>query len=54
METLKQDLSKLYSITEYAKKMGVTRQTIYNWILDKEKKINLIEISGRQYIKFPS
>lgn len=51
METLKQDVSKLYSITEYSKLMGVSRQTVYNWIADKEKKITVLTISGRQFIK---
>jgi predicted DNA-binding protein YlxM (UPF0122 family) len=63
METLKQDVSKLYSITEYAKLMNVTRQTVYNWISDKEKKLNYqldffrlytfyIMLNGKRYILF--
>lgn len=51
MESIKQDLTKLYSITEYSKLMGVTRQTVYNWILDKDRKLNVVNISGRQFIK---
>lgn len=51
METTKQDVTKLYSITDYSKLMGVSRQTIYNWIADKEKKLNVVIISGRQFIK---
>jgi excisionase family DNA binding protein len=51
MESIKQDISKLYSITEYSKLMGISRQTVYNWISDKEKKINVVNISGRKYIK---
>lgn len=51
METIKQDITKLYSITDYAKLMRITRQTVYNWIADKEKNLTVITISGRQYIK---
>ena len=51
METVKQDVTKLYSITEYAKKMDITRQTVYNWIADKEKNLTVITISGKQFIK---
>ena len=51
MEAIKQDISKLYSIPEYAKLLGVTRQTVYNWISDKEKKLTIINISGKQFIK---
>lgn len=51
METLKQDVSKLYTITDYAKLMNVTRQTVYNWISDKERKLDVINISGKQFIK---
>jgi transposase len=51
METIKQDITKLYSITEYAKMMDISRQTVYNWISDKERKINVVTISGKQFIK---
>lgn len=51
METLKQDVTKLYSISEYAKLMGISRQTVYNWIGDKEKAIQIVNISGKQFIK---
>lgn len=49
MDTIKQDVTKLYSITDYAKLMGVTRQTVYNWI--KEKSLDVVNISGKQFIK---
>lgn len=51
MEAIKEDVSKLYSITEYSRLMKVTRQTVYNWISDKEKKIETVIISGKQFIK---
>jgi predicted DNA-binding transcriptional regulator AlpA len=53
MEILKIDRNKLYSIPDYAKLMGVERQTIYNWLKDDEKKkeIKLIEISGKKFIQ---
>lgn len=50
MENTKQDITKLYSITEYAKMMGVTRQTVYNWIAE-QKNITVVNISGKQFIK---
>jgi excisionase family DNA binding protein len=51
MEALKTDITKLYSITDYAKLLGVTRQTVYNWIADKERNIKVVTISGRPFIK---
>ncbi len=51
METTKQDITKLYSISEYAKMMCISRQTVYNWIADKEKNIKVITISGKQFIQ---
>lgn len=53
MEVLKIDKTKLLSIPEYAKYMGVERQTVYNWLKDEEKRktINLIEISGKKFIQ---
>jgi len=51
MEAVKHDVTKLYSIPDYAKLFGVTRQTVYNWIADKEKNIQVINISGKQFIK---
>jgi len=49
MEKTKEDVTKLYSITEYSRLMGVTRQTVYNWISDK--RIKVVLISGKQFIK---
>ena len=54
MEKLKEDVTKLYSITEYAKLMDITRQTVYNWIADKDKNITVVTISGKQFIKLPA
>jgi len=51
MEALKENISKLYSITDFAKMKGVTRQTVYNWIADKESPIKVVKISGKQFIK---
>ena len=51
MEAIKQDVTKLYSIPEYAKLLGVTRQTVYNWLADKEKNLKVISISGKQFIQ---
>jgi excisionase family DNA binding protein len=51
MEKLKHDITKLLSINEYAELMGVSRRTVYNWMADKERKLNVITISGKQFIK---
>jgi len=51
MEDLKVDISKLYSIQEYANMMGVERQTVYNWIKDTDKALKVITISGKKFIK---
>ena len=42
-------ICELMSIVEFAKYKQVTRQTIYRRI--KEKKIKLILISGKKFIK---
>lgn len=49
MEAIKQDVTKLYSITEYSRLMGISRQTVYNWI--SEKRLTVLTISGRQFIQ---
>lgn len=49
METLKKDVSKLVTITDYAKKKSISRQTVYNWIA--EKKITVIIIGGISFIE---
>lgn len=53
MESLKIDKSKLLSIPEYAKLMGVKRQTVYNWLNDEERKrfIKVVDISGKKFIE---
>ena len=51
MESIKQDVTKLYSITEYAKLFNISRQTVYNWMADKEKGLTVITISGKQFIQ---
>lgn len=50
METVKKDLTKLYSVDRYAKSMGVDKRTVYNWLKDKEKGLKQIEISGKKFI----
>lgn len=42
------DKSNLVSVTNYANKYGITRQTVYNWIADK--KIKSEKIDGRVFI----
>lgn len=53
MENIKVDKTKLLSIPEYARLMGVERQTVYNWLKDevKRKEIKLVEISGKKFIE---
>ena len=41
-------ISNLITISDYAKLRGVTRQTIYNWIT--EKNIKTVDLLGKQYI----
>ena len=51
MQALKQDITKLHSVAEYAKLMGVTKRTVYYWLKDPEVKIKTVEISGKTFIK---
>jgi len=51
MKSLYVDKTKLVSISEFADKNKVTRQTVYNWI--KEHKIKYIEIAGKLFIELP-
>jgi excisionase family DNA binding protein len=51
MTAVKQDITKLLSVSEYATLMGVDRRTVYNWMADKEKKLEVIKIGGKQFIK---
>ncbi len=52
MELLKVDRTKLMTITNYAEKHGVTRQTIYLWA--KDKKIKVVEIDGVKFVDLDS
>lgn len=49
MEFLKIDRTKLFTISNYAKKEKVDRKTVYNWI--NSKKIKAIEIDGVTFIQ---
>ena len=48
METLKIDRTKLITVTNYAKKYGMTRQTVYNKA--KSKEVKIVEIDGVKFI----
>jgi hypothetical protein len=50
-KTLKVDRTKLRTITNYAKMMGVTTTTITNWI--KSGMLQTEEIDGVRFIKIP-
>ena len=49
METLKVDRTKLKTVTNYAKDIGVTRQTVYN--MAKDKKVKIVVIDGVQFVQ---
>jgi hypothetical protein len=49
MEALKIDRTKLCTVKNYAKIMGITPQQVYNWA--KYKKIKMIEIDGVKFIQ---
>jgi len=51
MLALKVDRTKLTTVTNYAKKKGVERQTVYNWV--KSKKITTVEIDGVLFVYEP-
>ena len=51
METLKVDKTKLQTVANYAKEQGVTRQTIYLWAKDPEKKIKIVTIDGFMFVE---
>jgi len=51
MDSVVVDTKKLWTISEYSKKMGVTRKTIYSWI--DEKKLIRININGASLIYKP-
>jgi len=49
METLKIDRTKLKTVSNYSKEIGVTRQTVYN--MAKEKRIKIVVIDGVQFVQ---
>jgi len=49
MESLKIDRTKLKTVTNYAKDIMVTRQTVYN--MAKEKKVKIVVIDGIQFVQ---
>ena len=51
METLKVDKTKLKTVANYAKELGVTRQTIYLWAKDSLKKIKIVTIDGIMFVE---
>lgn len=42
------NIANLVTITEYAKLRGITRQTVYNWI--DEKNLKTVNLLGKQYV----
>lgn len=51
MDTLKVDKTKLQTVANYAKEHGVTRQTVYLWVKDPEKKIKIVTIDGFMFVE---
>lgn len=51
MEALKVDKTKLQTVANYAKEQGVTRQTIYLWAKDPDKKIKIVTIDGFMFVE---
>ena len=49
MEKLRIDRTKLITVTNYAKKEGVTRQTIY--AREKAGTLKIVEIDGVKFIE---
>jgi len=49
VEALKIDKTKLKTVSNYAKDIMVTRQTVYN--MAKEKKVKIVVIDGVQFIQ---
>lgn len=49
MNATKQDITRLKTISGYAKLVGKTRATIYAWI--DNGKLKTVEIDGVTYIK---
>lgn len=48
MEKQKVSPSNLMSVADYARFMGVERQTVYNWI--KEGVVSQIEFLGKRWV----
>lgn len=48
MKSTKIDRTKLITVSNYAKKIGKERQTIYNWA--KNGQIKIIEIDGIKFV----
>jgi hypothetical protein len=51
METLKVDKTKLQTVANYAKENGVTRQTVYLWAKNPDKKIKIVVIDGFMFVE---
>lgn len=49
MEVLKIDRTKLKTVTNYAKEISVTRQTVYN--MAKEGRLKIVVIDGVQFVQ---
>ena len=50
MEELKVDRTKLQTVANYAKDHGVTRQTVYSWVKNPDKKIKIVTIDGFMFV----
>ncbi len=48
MDSVLIDTKRLWTISEYAKKIGVTRKTLYSWI--EEKKLKSVRVNGTTLI----
>ena len=48
MDSVIIDTKRLWTITEYSKKKGITRKTIYEWI--ENKKIKSVRVNGTTLI----
>lgn len=49
MEKLKVDKTRLITVSNYAKDVGVTRATVYNWA--KEGRVRIEEIDGIMFVE---
>lgn len=48
MDSVLIDTKRLWTISEYSKKRGVTRKTLYAWI--EEKKLKSVRVNGTTLI----